>query len=245
MRQNIKSLEGRIALVTAGTGLIGSEIVKLFASEGAKVIFTYHSNETHASSLTEYGTKYKIDLNNYDQIERMIYTLSEKYKRLDILVNNYGPILYKKFMNLNHEEFALQIQQNLYTTFFICQYAAEIMKKQKFGRIVNVAAAGAEQIKPKMLTLPYYIAKNGVVMLSKSFAREYAAYGLTVNTVSPGLLKNVEDAGKGSKTGTFKIPAGRKGDAAEVARVVLFLIQSEARYINGENINIDGGWSLT
>ncbi|MBN2134669.1 MAG: SDR family oxidoreductase [Acidobacteria bacterium] len=244
MKQENQSLKGKVTLVTAGTGLIGSEIVKLFSAEGARVVFSYHSNESKAQELSSYGKPYKVDLNNIDNLHEMLYHVYDNEGALDILVNNYGPILYRSLAGMQREEFITQVQQNLYPTFFACKYATDIMTEKGRGRIINIAAAGAGEIRPKSLTVPYYIAKNAVVMVTKSFAHEYADSGITVNAVSPGILKNVQDAEKGSKKGIFEIPAGRKGEPYEVARVVLFLAQDESAYITGENIDIDGGWSL-
>ncbi len=244
MKKNKHQLENKVALVTAGTGLIGSAIVKLLHKRGVKTYFTYYSNSQKAEELAYAGTPVRLDLNDLDALQNTFSSIIEKESSLDILVNCYGPIIYKSLTSLSSVEAIGQIQQNILPVLFACQHAGKAMKEKGWGRIVNIAAAGAEKIEPKKLTAPYYISKNGVVMLTKSFAREYAESGITVNSVSPGIMQGAPYAERGAISGAFHIPAGRKGDAEDVARVVLFLIEPESDYITGENINVDGGWSL-
>lgn len=238
------SLKNKTALVTAGTSPLGSAIVRALAREGAKVAFTYFNNIKEARNLEKHGTAIQADLKDSNRLEIVLSGIIKQAGPINILVNNFGPIKYMNLRELDIADFKSQLEENLLPLFFLCQHVGRMMSDAGGGRIINIAAAGAGEIQPKKKTVPYHIAKNGVVMLSKSFAREFANNNVTVNSVSPGILGTATDAEEGSVIGKFDIPAGKKGTPGDIANVVVFLAQPASGYITGQNIDVDGGWCL-
>jgi NAD(P)-dependent dehydrogenase (short-subunit alcohol dehydrogenase family) len=238
-------LEGKVALITGGTGLLGNAIAGGLFNAGAKVILNYFHDGKRAESLSRIGEIYKADVNDSSQFEKMIEYVKLNYGQIDILINNYGPILYKNIINLEKEEFQRIALQNMLPVFNGCRSAGKAMIEQGFGgRIINIAAAGADEIKPKKKTVPYFIGKNAVIMLTRTFAREFAPFGITVNAVSPGIIKGAKNPEEGSISGNFKEPIGERISPDKITSLILFLCSDEAGQITGENITIAAGMQL-
>lgn len=234
-----RPLEGKTALITGATGLLGAAIAERFHSEGVKVILNYFRDDKRAEQFKRFGEIYKADINDVHQFEKMIGYVRGKYGRLDILINNYGPILYKDMMEIETTDFQRIMLENIMPVFNGCRLAGGMMKEQEGqGRIINIAAAGAEELKPKKKTMPYFIGKNAVIMLTRSFAQEYAPYGITVNAVSPGIIEGSHDAEAGSINGKFSGDMNMKIESEDIASVICFLCSDEAGSVSGQNINV-------
>jgi NAD(P)-dependent dehydrogenase (short-subunit alcohol dehydrogenase family) len=234
-----KLLAGKVALVTGATGLLGSGIVQKLYNEGADVILNYCNNDKRAEELKQFGEIYKADVNDHLQFENMIEYVQKKFGHLDILVNNYGPILYKDILDIEPDDFQKIILQNIMPVFHGCRLAGNAMKKQgRQGRIINIAAAGADEIKPKKKTVPYFIGKNAVIMLTRSFALEFAPFGITVNAVSPGIIKGSDNPEAGSISGIFSGTLNERIKADDISLIICFLCSDNAGTISGEDINI-------
>jgi len=136
------------------------------------------------------------------------------------------------------------LDSNLNATFYCCQSALEVMRKQRSGCIVNIGVAPAERVQAFHQVAAYTIAKTGVLILTKSLAREEMKNGIRVNSVSPGLIDNGSIPEEELKEMAKTIPAGRVGSPADVAKTVLFLASDDAAYITGENIIVSGGWGI-
>jgi glucose 1-dehydrogenase len=234
-----KLLAGKVALVTGATGLLGSGIAQRFNNEGADVILNYCNNDKRAAELKQYGEIHKADVNDYPQFENMIEYVQKKYGHLDILVNNYGPIIYKDILDIEPGDFQKIILQNIMPVFHGCRLAGKAMKEQgRQGRIINIAAAGADEIKPKKKTVPYFIGKNAVIMLTRSFALEFAPFGITVNAVSPGIIKGSDNPEAGSRSGIFSGTLNERIKADDISKIICFLCSDNAGTISGEDINV-------
>ena len=151
---------------------------------------------------------------------------------VDMLVNTVGSFIYKPLAQTSLEEFHECIHNNLMTAWYCTKAALPAMRKKHYGRIINFGCVGCDQITSRPKTTPYYIAKTGLLMLTKSLAREEAARGITINMISPGVM-----------------PTGVKPTADApiipfdaVARVVLWLTHDDQKYINGANLEVSAGW---
>jgi NAD(P)-dependent dehydrogenase (short-subunit alcohol dehydrogenase family) len=237
-----KLLAGKIALVTGATGLLGGAIAERLYHEGVNVIHNYCNNDKRAEELKRFGETYKADVNDYLQFEKMIEYVRNKYGHLDILINNYGPILYRDILDIEPSDFQKIILRNIMPVFHGCKLAGNAMMEQgRRGRIINIAAAGADEIKPKKKTVPYFIGKNAVIMLTRSFALEFAPYGITVNAVSPGIIEGLDNPEAGSRSGKFSGNMNERIKPDDISSIICFLCSENAGTISGEDINISSG----
>lgn len=239
-------LHGRVALVTGGARRTGRAIGLALAAAGADVVIHYrHSHdealETVAAveRLGRRGLALRVDLEEAEATAAAFATVPERLGSLDILVNNAAGIVWKSLEAMDVAEWRRGIDETLHITHHACRAALPWMRRRGFGRIVNIIDADADaQLAVPMVT-PYKIGKAGVLLLTRTLAVTEAPHGITVNGVSPGTLDNSE-----RKPPLERIPAGRYGTAAEVARAVLFLADPASGYVTGTNIKVSGGYLL-
>jgi 3-oxoacyl-[acyl-carrier protein] reductase len=133
---------------------------------------------------------------------------------------------------------------NLHPVFYLCRAAAPGMQERKWGRIINFAVANADQLHSQPNVTAYYIAKVGVLILTRTLARLLGPYGITVNAVSPGVIDSGSVPQAELAHIAKEIPAGNVGATDDVVAVVNFLLSNQARYVNGANIHVSGGWGI-
>lgn len=179
------------------------------------------------------------DLSDADGAERAIEAAVKGLGGLDILVNNVGVVVWKDLEALGVEDWKRCIDGTLHVTYYACRAALPRMRRQKWGRIVNILDADADSLAPVPFATPYKIGKTGSLVLTKSLAVTEAPYGITVNAISPGVLENSERS-----VPLERIPAGRAGTPADVAAALLFLVGDDAAYITGANLKVSGGYLI-
>lgn len=243
-------LEGKVALVTGGSRGIGSEIAKLMAESGAKVIINYSSNKTKAEELAEEITKLGgvqpsclgFDVGNEEQVETAYKSILSENSKLDILVNNAGVTGDNLILRMKLEEWERVIRTNL-TGMFLCTRAAiKPMMKARYGRVINISSVIGEMGNAGQSS--YAASKSGVFGFTKSLAKEVGSRGITVNAVTPGFIKTdmtAEMTEDQIKPLLDSIPLGMLGEASDVASLVSFLASPQARYITGQIIGVSGG----
>ncbi len=239
-------LEGKVALVTGGTSGIGKEIAKQLLISGTRVIINYGKNEENFNKtkqeLKEYKEKIqfvKADISKEDEVKEMFL----KIDRLDYLVNNAGTNIDGSIEEMNLEAFRRVLDVNLVGKVITTKYAIPLLKNSPTPAIVNIASRLG--LMPCEEASAYCSAEAGIINFTKASALELAKYKIRVNTVSPGLtitplaLKGwtKEEIEKQKATNLLK----RLGETTDIAKAVLFLLSEEASYINGENINVNGG----
>lgn len=243
-------LKGKIAVVTGANKGIGKAIAKTLATEGSTVIINGYQR-----SLTEETTRelrglnlnvegYTADVSNEKLVKKMVNYISMKYGRLDILVNNAGiPGSGKSICDVQFEDWKKIININLSSAFFCIKHAAPVMKKNNYGRIVNISSIFA--FSGGIPGIPDYVSsKAGLIGLTKNAALELGKWGITVNTVLPGFIKTdmlsyLHESEL--KALAKQIPVRRIGTPQDVANLVCFLVSELSSYINGAVIHIDGG----
>jgi len=215
-------------LVTGGTGGIGTAIAALFDQFKGNVIVTN-------SKLADF--KYTED----------IITLLDELPNIDICVNCAGINVINELHNINEEDFDDIMHVNVKAPFLISKHVAEHMKKQKNGKIVNISSIWGDKTISGRLC--YTTSKSALIGMTKTLAVELAKYNIQVNTVSPGFtntkLTNGILSKKQIKELISNVPMGRMADPAEIARIVMFLCSNQNTYITGQNIIVDGGFSIT
>jgi len=238
----------KVAIVTGAARGIGEAIAHELAARGCLVLITDLSDggEGTAEGLRKEGLQVffkKMDVSNHEAVKRVVEDAAGQYGHIDILVNNAGIRPTKPFEQMTPADWSLVLRVNLDGVFYCCSAVLPVMKTRKWGRVVNIASLAAQQGSTGGHS-HYAASKAGVLGLSKSLAREYARYGITVNAVSPGWIDTEgwggELEGKREKFAA-KVPAGRLGTAADVAQGVAFLASDGAEYITGINLPINGG----
>jgi len=215
-------------LVTGGTGGIGRAIAALFDQFKGNVIVTN-------SKLADF--KYTED----------IITLLNELPNIDICVNCAGINVINELHNIKEEDFDDIMHVNVKAPFLISKHVAEHMKKQKNGKIVNVSSIWGDKTISGRLC--YTTSKSALIGMTKTLAVELAKYNIQVNTISPGFTNTKLTRSILSKDQinelVSKVPMGRMADPIEIARIVMFLCSKQNTYITGQNIIVDGGFSIT
>jgi len=234
------TLKGKVALVSGAAKNLGRAIAVDLSKQGAKVVIHYNYSKKEAlQSLKEInkftdGIIIKADLTNPKEVVSLFRNIRTKLGSVDILINLVGNFIFEPISSTSFEKFKDVIESNLYASFLCCQQVLPSMKKKKWGRIINFGCVAADSITVREKTTPYYIAKTGVIMLTKVLAYEYAKYGITINSISPGILK----------TSIVKplTPMGKYAQFEDIVNAINFLLKKESVYINGANIEVAGGW---
>ena len=242
-------LEGKVAVVTGASRGIGKAIALKLASQGAKVVINYNGSEEKAKEVqaqieTEGGKAviYQCDVSDYDACQTFIQDVVKTEGSLDILVNNAGITRDGLLMKMSEEDFDKVVDTNLKGAFHTIRFAARQMLKQRSGRIINMASVVG--VTGNAGQANYAASKAGVIGLTKATARELASRGITVNAVAPGFIETDMTAvlsEKVKEASVAQIPLGKFGSPEQVAAAVAFLASSDAAYITGQVLHVDGG----
>jgi 3-oxoacyl-[acyl-carrier protein] reductase len=242
------NLTGRIALVTGSSRGIGRSIALKLAEKGCTVGINYLSNDFAAEkvvkSIEKMGQKatfFQCDVSNFADAEEMVEKAKSEFGRVDILVNNVGPFLYKTIWDTTVQEWHQILNSNLNSVFYCCKAVAPIMREQKSGVIINIGGPNAERTQGYLRTCAYAVAKTGMVVFSRSLAREEARYGIRVNVVNPGFIETEAYTENMRKTMPQQVPLKRLGKPEDVANAVAFLASDEAHYVTGAVLSVHGG----
>jgi 3-oxoacyl-[acyl-carrier protein] reductase len=237
--------KGKTVLVTGGTGFIGSEICRAFHQYGARVIFTWRGNQAKAAALQAEmpdAVAVSIDLRDVAGIKEKISRLYEQIPVIDVLVNNAAISQIMPLPLVEEEDVDEIMDINLKGTLFVTKNVLKGMIRNKTGAIVNVGSIAGS----RMLDVPitYAMTKAAISGFTHALAAEVKRFGIRVNAVVPGLIDG--GVGEGVPESLRKdfidlCAVGRAGKAREVAEAICFLASDRASYINGQNINVDGG----
>jgi NAD(P)-dependent dehydrogenase (short-subunit alcohol dehydrogenase family) len=244
------NFKDKIALVTGGTSGIGKKIVEELLKQSAIVIINYGHNDDQAKGLINDFDNYKnniclikADISKSEEVKLMFEKVKNRYGKLDYLINNAGTNVDGFIENFDIEDWNKVLNVNLTGKFLCTKYSISLLKKSKNAAIVNIAS--------RLGTMPckeasaYCVAESGIISFTKCSALELSDYGIRVNAVSPGLTitplslngwteKEIEETKNNN-------PLKRLGETIDIANAVLFLLSDDASYINGQNINVNGG----
>ena len=242
----------QVVLVT-GAGSpkgIGRTIAQTFGKQGAKVVICDINQEgcdANVEEMKKMGIEaagYAANLTDPDAVKELVNKIVEKYGRIDILVNNAGISQKVTVADMTLDDIKRIFSVNMFGLFLITQAVCEVMKKQKYGRIVHLSSVSGKRGGGVFGGAHYSASKAAVLGFSKNLAREVSQYGITTNCVCPGLINTEiwKSMPKEQADAVIAgIPMGRPGETQEVANAIVFLASKEASYITGEEIDINGG----
>ena len=243
-------LDNKVAIITGGNAGVGKEIAKLFASEGAKVVISARRQQVLEEAAKEIeaagGTVLCVptDISKVDDVKNLVSKTVETFGQLDILINNAGIDKIQLSTEVTKKDWDEIINTNLYGTFYITQQITKNMIQNKKGKIINISSIWG-QIGASMEVV-YSISKAGVDGLTKALAKELGPSGIQVNSIAPGFIKTEMNAGYNKKELEEikdEIPLQKLGECEDIARCIKWLI--EDKYVTGQIIAINGGWSIT
>lgn len=239
-----RRLQGKVAVVTGAASGIGAATARLFASEGAVVV----GLDRNVAAGTEDGVAHHLcDTTDAAAVDAAIAGVLDAHGHIDVLVNNAGADVFSDPLSLTDADWDHCLSLNLKGAWHLCRAVLPTMLAQGAGSIINIASVHGHKIIPG--AFPYPVAKHALIGMTRSLGIEYAASGVRVNSISPGLILvprieawfEREPGARERQAGL--LPPRRIGRPEEVAYTALFLASDEARFINATDILIDGGRS--
>lgn len=238
----------KLAIVTGGGQGIGRAIVLDFAEAGVDVVIAdinLEAADTAAAEAAAAGSvplAFELNVADADNVEALVQKVTEKYGRIDYLINNAGITRDALMMRMGNDAWQAVIDINLTGTYLCSKAVIRVMMKQRDGRIVNISSVVGAMGNAGQTN--YAASKAGVVGFTKSLAREVAARGITVNAVAPGFIQTAMTEAlpdKAREELVNLIPNGRLGTPEDVAAAVRFLVSEDASYITGQVLHVNGG----
>ncbi len=241
-------LENKVAFITGAAQGIGREIALTFASEGADIVVgdinLEKATQTQAEieALGRNALALELDVTDYAKLTEAVNKILDKFKKVDILINNAGITKDNLLLRMSDAEWDAVLNVNLKGTFNCTKAVSRLMIKQRYGKIINIASIIGIIGNPGQAN--YSASKAGIIALTKTTAKELASRNINVNAIAPGFIqtemtaKLPEDLKQKMQDA---IPLGRFGSPVDVASVCVFLASEEASYITGQTIIVDGG----
>jgi len=260
-REQLFSLNGKVAIVTGGAGYLGSGISKALASFGAKVIIIGRTEQKLKDFISQnklmFPNKFEYfvcDVTHEEEFQNVVKDIRSKHGKIDILVNNAYGKQNEKFEELT-KELWYQALENTLTHYFTCiKTVSPIMLKKRSGSIINIASLYSFLGTDQRIFVPlgnkspihYSVAKGGILQMTRYLSMLWADKDIRVNAISPGHFppKRGPERPDYMHELTTRIPLGRIGKPDDLAGVVVLLASDASSYITGQNIVVDGGWSV-
>ena len=248
------NLKGRVAVITGASSGLGKQMARAFAEGGADLAILARRVE-RLEELAEELKKYKVkvlpvkcDVTSSKDIDEAAKLVEKKYGKVDILVNCAGSSKDAGVLEMKDEEWDFTISTDLTSVFKITRAFANIMKKNNYGRVINIASMYGIVGNSEIPTIAYHASKGGVVNFTRAAAAELAKYNITVNAICPGyfyteLTTAVLDTDRFQEFAKEHVPMGRYGKEGELNAGAIFLASEEASYVTGVILPIDGGYT--
>lgn len=241
----------RVALITGGARGIGRAIALDLAAQHWSIAICYRTSEREAgeacAAIAERGGRalaLRCDVSDPAAARQLVHHVEQLWGRLDVLVNGAGPYHRVNLLEETPEGWVGMFANNLHPIFYLGQAAAPGMKARGYGRIITFSMANADQMVAQPEITAHYIAKAGVLILTRTLAKLLAPSGITVNAISPGFIDSGSAPAAELASMAKRIPAGSIGTVEDTVAAVRFLLSDEARYVNGANVQVSGGWGI-
>jgi gluconate 5-dehydrogenase len=248
------SLKGRVAVITGASSGLGKQMSRAFAEQGADLVLMARRVERLEELKNELVAKgvrvlpVKCDVTNVDEIAEAARLAEETYGKVDILVNCAGSAKNAGVLDMTDEEWDFTIKTDMDSVFYVTRAFGNIMKKNHYGRIINIASMYGMVGNMAMGTIAYHTSKGGVINFTRAAAAELAKEGITVNAICPGYF-DTELTHETLITPEFTqymqatVPVGRYGKEGELNSAAIFLGAEESSYVTGVILPIDGGYT--
>jgi 3-oxoacyl-[acyl-carrier protein] reductase len=244
-------MKERVALITGGARGIGRAIALDLAAQHWSVAICYRTSEREATetaqAIESCGGKAlskQCDVSDPAAAGALVAEVERTWGHVSALINSAGPYHRVNLLEETPEGWGEMFTNNLHPIFYLARVAAPGMKAQAYGRIVNFSMANADQMVAQPEITAHYIAKTGVLILTRTLAKLLAPHGITVNAISPGFINSGSAPAAELASMTKRIPAGYVGEVNDTVAAVRFLLSDEARYVTGANIHLSGGWGI-
>lgn len=239
----------KVALVTGGAKGIGSAIVKRLVNDGYKVAFTYNSSEEKALKLcADMGAEckaYKLDITDSNAVKTVVDDIEKNFGEIAILVNNAGVAEQALFTDITDDMWHRMIETNLSGAFYCSRAVLKYMINRKSGKIINISSIWGET--GGSCEVHYSASKAGLIGMTKALAKEVGLSGITVNSVSPGVILTDMTSHFDEETMNAlkeETPLNKIGTPEDVAGAVAFLCSKDADFITGQNLSVNGGMNI-
>lgn len=246
-------LRGKVFLVTGSGRGLGAAVARAAGAQGARVVLNYRADRQRAEALADEVRRsggearaVRADVSEYDQARALVDEAVRAFHRVDVLVNSVGGFIWKPVAEMEPAEWRSMMASNVDSVFNMCRLVLPHMRKRHSGRIVNLAAVGAERTLGQSKVSAYSAAKSAVVAFSKALALEEARCGVTVNVVCPGLMSDEEASVVPDEHANVwdRVPVGHGGTSDDVTRAVFFFASPAADFLTGQVLAVSGGWLL-
>tara|TARA_R100000008_G_scaffold17073_1_gene8467 strand:+ start:7925 stop:8665 length:741 start_codon:yes stop_codon:yes gene_type:complete len=244
-------MKDKVCIITGSGKGFGLETAKTFAKKGAKLALISRTKEDLIRLENELNIGDNLiwmdgDVSDSRVVDEFVSKTYDFYGKIDILFNNAGMRFRKGFLDTTYDEWKKVIDNNLGSTFLFCQAVGRYMIKQKYGKIINMSSIVGTLGLPELCT--YGASKGGIIGLTKSLSLEWAEHNINVNAIAAGFCKTsyFDNFKKNKELYDFtldRIPMKKWGDPSDIVNACLFLASDSSKYMTGEVLTIDGGWS--
>jgi len=241
----------KVALITGGSRGLGRALALALAQRGWRIAFCYRTSEREAEETLQEIVAYgatgraeRCDVSDADAASQWAASVEADWGRIDALLNCAGQYHRVALEQESVEGWHEMFDHNLHPVFYLARAVARGMRARQWGRVLNFSLANAEQMSGQPFVTAHYIAKAGVLILTRTLAKLLAPDGITVNCISPGFIDSGGTPWNELEKMVGKIPAGYIGKVEDVVALCCFLLSDEARYVNGANIQISGAWGV-
>jgi 3-oxoacyl-[acyl-carrier protein] reductase len=243
--------EPRVALIAGGVRGIGKALSLELAGQGWKLAVCYRKSHDDAAALDSelrargaHALLVRSDVSKPETAESLVRQAESEYGRIDALIHCIGSYRRIPLMEESIEGWHDMFDHNLHSFFYLSRLAAAGMMQRRWGRIVSFSIVNADQQIGQPFITAHYIAKMGVLALTRSLAKTLAPFGVTANTISPGFIETGSVPRDVIAQSMNSIPAGYVGSPDDAVGAVCYLLSDEARYVNGTNIHLSGAWGI-
>lgn len=244
-------MPSKVAAIPGGAKGIGKDIALELASQGWQVAICYRNSEQAAKATCDEIVKrggqafsLQADVAQVEAARKFVQEVEQRWGRIDALIHCAGPYHRIKLFDETPQGWEEMFAGNLHSLFYVAQAAAPGMIQRKTGRIVTFSMANADQMMSQPDVTAHYIAKAGVLILTRTLAKLLAPHGITVNAVSPGFIDSGSAPPEELAGMAKRIPAGYIGKVGDITAAVRYLLSDEARYVNGANLQVSGAWGI-
>ncbi|MDT7043252.1 SDR family NAD(P)-dependent oxidoreductase [Candidatus Nitronereus thalassa] len=244
-------MKSKVALITGGARGIGKGIALTLAAQGWAIALCYRTSQQDAEktcqaiqALGGQALPIRSDVSDPNNCQALVQQVEAQWGRIDALINGAGPYHRINLFDETPEGWNEMFTNNLHPIFYLAKVVTPGMKTRKYGRIISFSMANADKMEAQPMVTAHYIAKAGILILTRTLAKMLAPEGITVNAISPGFIDS-GSAPPGELDGMEKkIPAGYVGKVKDTISAVQYLLSEEARYVTGTNIHVSGGWGM-